>query len=139
MAVPCSLILSTKIPMMQRLRILLLFSIGLFLIAISILRIILGKSARGRRAHTLWASLEMLFAVLVAVTPTIYALIQHKNENSTSYMKSQTMKTHTSAIKNDPYTPGAWTELEDDTSRADNTSVEGILMESRFEVVSVKI
>ncbi|KAH9879479.1 hypothetical protein IAQ61_001297 [Plenodomus lingam] len=144
MAVPCSLILFVKIPAMQRLRILFLFSIGLFLIAISILRIIQGKNSRAQRAHTLWASLEILFAVIVAVTPTIYALAQNRNENDTytkSHMNTKnTVRTY--AVGEDGsegYATRVWTELNDTASRTDNTSIEGILVETRYETLGTKI
>ncbi|KAI8931531.1 hypothetical protein NX059_011188 [Plenodomus lindquistii] len=144
MGVPCSLILSVKIPLMQRLRILFLFSIGLFLIAVSVLRIVQGKGSHVQRAHTLWASLEILFAVIVAVTPTIYALAQNRNENDT-YAKSHvnmttTVRTYSGAEEGDErYVTRVWTELNDAASRTDNTSIEGILVETRYETSGMKI
>lgn len=144
MAVPFSLILSVKIPAMQRLRILFLFSIGLFLIAVSIMRIIQGKGSRVQRAHTLWASLEILFAVIVAVTPTIYALARNHREDS-SFAKSHismkaTGRTFPGSVSAaDDYSTRVWTELNDGASRGDNTSVEGILVESRYEISNAKI
>lgn len=144
MAVPCSLIVSVKIATMQRLRILFLFSIGLFLIAISIMRIIQGKGSRAQRAHTLWASLEILFAVIVAVTPTIYALAYNRSENDT-YAKSHmnmtnTVRTYTGGGEGtERYATRVWTELNDAASKADNTSIEGILVETRYETTGTKM
>ncbi|KAF2847480.1 hypothetical protein T440DRAFT_491921 [Plenodomus tracheiphilus IPT5] len=144
MVVPCSLILSVKLPMMQRLRVFMLFSIGLFLIAVSIMRILQGKGSRAQRAHTLWASLEILFAVIVAVAPTIYALAQNRNENDT-YAKSHinmtnTVRTYTGGEEgNERYATRVWTELNDDASRTDNTSIEGILVETRYETSGTKM
>lgn len=88
MALPFSLIMSVTIEFWKRLRILFLFSIGVFLVAVSIIRITIGKGSRVQRAHTLWASLEILCAVIVAVTPTLYALLRNRHEDS-SYGRSQ--------------------------------------------------
>ncbi|KAK6064187.1 glutathione-dependent formaldehyde-activating enzyme [Seiridium cupressi] len=68
---------------MQRLRILSLFSIGIFLIAVSIIRILEGRNSHSQGAQTLWASLEIICAAGVAVTPSIYALARNRSENST--------------------------------------------------------
>ncbi|CAO2652984.1 Nn.00g023950.m01.CDS01 [Neocucurbitaria sp. VM-36] len=144
MALPFSLILSVKIPTMQRLRLLFLFSIGIFLIAVSIMRIMLGKNSRIQSAHTMWASLEILFAVIVAVTPTIYALVRNRRED-TSYPNqshiSMTGRTYPGASVSeiDRYAARVWTELEDGASRTDNTSIEGILVERRYETSDTKL
>ncbi|KAF2024699.1 hypothetical protein EK21DRAFT_78130 [Setomelanomma holmii] len=134
MAVPLTLIMSTKIAIMQRLRILLLFSIGIFLISISIIRITQGKSSIKQSAHTLWASLEVLFGTIVAVTPTIYALA-HNIREETSYGKSHLSTKHAgsrtfpgSVVDGDKYTARIWTELDDGVSRRDDTSITQILV-----------
>lgn len=119
MLIPFYLILSIRIPLMQHLRLLFLFSIGLFLIAMSIIRIIQGKDSRAQRGHTLWASLEVLFAVVVAVTPTIYALVRNGHEDSTwsqseRMCEVEEMKHHrrkSSVVRGDK-----WLELEDEAS-----------------------
>ena len=129
---------------MQRLRIMFLFSIGLFLIAVSIMRIILGKGSRVQSAHTLWASLEILFAVIVAVTPTFYALAHNRNENET-YASTHTNFTNTintytgSTIGDEEYATRVWTELSDSASRSDHTSLEGILVERQYETSNAKV
>lgn len=143
MAVPCSLILSVTIPPMQRLRLLFLFSVGIFLIAVSIMRIILGENSRVQSAHTLWASLEILFAVVVAVTPTLYALAQNRHEitsyNQTNISMNVTARTHpASTTESDRYAARVWSELNDGASRTDTTSLEGILVERRYETSDAK-
>jgi hypothetical protein len=144
MAVPFSLIMSVKIPIMQRLRILLLFSVGLLLISISIIRIMEGRGSRTQAGHTLWASLEVLFATIVAVTPTIYALARNTREETT-YGKSVTMgnvgsRMHPGSVaEGDKYTARIWTELEDGSTREDNTSVTGILVRTDYVTDNAKV
>jgi hypothetical protein len=145
MAVPFSLILSVRIPIMQRLRILLLFSIGLFLISISIIRILEGRGSRTQAGHTLWASLEVLFATIVAVAPTIYALARNTRD-VTSYDTSHASVPHPSSRivtesigDGDKYTARIWTELEDGSTRDDTTSVTGILVRTDYVMDNAKV
>jgi hypothetical protein len=58
MAVSFHLVLSVRIDVMQKLRILSLFGVGIFLVCISIIRIIQGRDSRTQSGHTLWASLR---------------------------------------------------------------------------------
>jgi hypothetical protein len=145
MAVPFSLIMSVRIPIMQRLRILLLFSIGLFLISISIIRILEGRGSRTQAGHTLWASLEVLFATIVAVTPTIYALARNTCDE-TAYGKSHVSarnsgsRIHTGSVADDDkYTARIWTELEGGSIREDSTSVTGILVRTDYVMANAKV
>jgi hypothetical protein len=138
MAVPFSLILSVKIPIMQRFRILLLFSIGLFLISISIIRILEGRGSRTQ-------ALEVLFATIVAVTPTIYALA-HNTREETTYGKSHVSlrdpgsRIRTGSVEDDDkYTARIWTELEGGSTREDNTSVTGILVRTDYVTANAKL
>lgn len=146
MLVPFILILAARIPVAQRWRILPLFGVGTFLVAISILRISQGIGSFFQRAHTLWASLEVLFAVIVAVTPTIYALGRNRHEETSYGTANATLKTaerntyhHGSDADRDMYEARVWVELEDGASRMDNTSVDGILVETRRETTDAKI
>ncbi|KAL5113221.1 hypothetical protein ACEQ8H_008903 [Pleosporales sp. CAS-2024a] len=82
MALSFSIVFSVRITLMQRARILLLFSVGIVLICISIVRILIGRDARTQAAHTLWSSLEVLLATTVAVTPTVYALGRNRREQN---------------------------------------------------------
>lgn len=162
MVLPFSLILAINVPIMKyvgrkilpitrtsinrscrRLRVFFLFSIGIFLITISIIRIILGKNSRVQRAHTLWASLEVLFATIVAVTPTIYALARNRHEHNPTTTQTTTFTTRRQTyadgtIDEDRYTTRAWTELNDCASRKDNTSVEEIIRKPPQELVGEK-
>jgi hypothetical protein len=85
MAASCSLIWSVRIPLMQRLRVLLVFSVGLLLVMISILRVLSTQGSSLIRDFALWANLEVLFAVIVAVTPTVYALIRNTQADMSQF------------------------------------------------------
>ncbi|TKX25276.1 hypothetical protein C1H76_2509 [Elsinoe australis] len=85
LAVPIPLLLSAKITWMHRLRLLFLFSLGGFLIAISVVRMMQGFGSTLQVSRTMWASIEIFFAVFVAVSPTIYALCHSKGSGSTNY------------------------------------------------------
>lgn len=145
MAVPLSLIISAKISIMQRLRILLLFSVGLFLISISIVRIVRGRDSRSQAGHTLWASLEVLFAIIVAVTPTIYGLARNTRDDTTYCKSHVSVKMPSSrqypgsVVEGDKYSARIWTELEDGMSREDNSSATGILVQTSFQTDNAKV
>jgi hypothetical protein len=142
MALSFTLVLSVRIPMMQKLRILSLFGVGLLLIGISVVRIVEGRNSRTQTGHTLWASLEVLFAVIVAVTPTTYALVRNKREDTSyiyerSQVSSQTPNNRAHSVgmaENDRYTARVWTELENGMVRADDTSVSRILVHEEWEI-----
>lgn len=122
-----------------------LFSIGIFLVAISIIRIIQGKDSRVQRGHTLWASLEILFAVIVAVTPTIYALAHGRHENSSldrthlsEYPRGRTFSQDTTP--NDKLGGSLWTELHDETlNRLDSTSSQRAMLEMRRQSLDTRV
>lgn len=55
-----------------------IFSLGFFLIAVSLVRLIQGHTkARIQLSRTMWASIETLFAAFVAMAPTLYALLRN--------------------------------------------------------------
>ncbi|KAJ4373451.1 hypothetical protein N0V86_007590 [Didymella sp. IMI 355093] len=145
MALPFTLICSVTVPITQRLRVMALFSIGIFLVAISVIRIVQGKDSRVQRGHTLWASLEILLAVVVAVTPTIYALAHGRHEDSSierthlaEYPQGRTFME--GAIPSDKHDGSLWTELHDETlNRLDSASSERALVGMRHQSMDVRI
>lgn len=145
MALSFTLIFSVKVPTIQRLRVMALFSIGIFLVAISIIRIIQGKDSRVQRGHTLWASLEILLAVIVAVTPTIYALAHGRHEDSSfdrthlsEYPRGRTFSNGT--MSGDKRTVTPWTDLNDDTlNKLDSASSQRELLGVRHESIDARI
>ncbi|KAH7068445.1 hypothetical protein FB567DRAFT_457363 [Paraphoma chrysanthemicola] len=124
MAVAFYLVLSVNMPRIQRFRILSLFGIGLFLIAISVIRILQGRNARTQRSHTLWASLEVLLAVVVAVTPTIYTLIRNSNARRQSAMSTAPIRVFSNSIaeRNEDDTH-VWTEVHSSNYKVDVSSI----------------
>jgi hypothetical protein len=122
MAVSFTLILSVKIPLLAKIRVLCLFSVGILLIAISITRMIEGRNSRTQSGHTLWASVEALFATVVAVTPTIYALGRNSRE-AIGYVYDDS---HVSPENHDG--KASATELEDGFGQEDATSVSRIFI-----------
>lgn len=125
MAVSFTLILSVKIPLLAKIRILILFSVGILLIGISITRMIEGRNSHTQSGHTLWASVEVLFATIVAVTPTIYALGRNSREKiGYIYDTSHVSPEHPDGEASLP------TEVEDGFGAEDTTSVSRIFVHS---------
>ncbi|CAO2657800.1 Nn.00g070600.m01.CDS01 [Neocucurbitaria sp. VM-36] len=96
LALPFPLLFHAKTTLSKRLRLLSLFSLGFFLIAVSIVRMIQGnKNARIQLSRTMWASIETLFASMVAMVPALYILLRPKMHD-TSYSLSSDGRTHPS-------------------------------------------
>ncbi|KAJ8118907.1 hypothetical protein OPT61_g189 [Boeremia exigua] len=145
MALSFTLVCSVTVPIAQRLRVMALFSIGIFLVTISIIRIMQGKNSRVQRGHTLWASLEILLAVVVAVTPTIYALAHGRHEDSSfdrthlsEYPRGRTFSEGT--VSGDKHKDSLWTVMHDDTlNRLDSSSSQRALIGVRHESLNARI
>lgn len=89
LALPLPLLFHAKTTLSKRLRLLSLFSLGFFLIAVSIVRMVQGnKNARIQLSRTMWASIETLFASVVAMGPALYILIRPKSQQSSYYLSS---------------------------------------------------
>ncbi|KAI5783232.1 hypothetical protein DFH27DRAFT_277793 [Peziza echinospora] len=75
---PLPLIFKSRLPLMRKIHLTILFSIGLFLIAITITRLpLIALPGKGLQdARTLWASIEIGAACLVANAPVLYSLIR---------------------------------------------------------------
>lgn len=122
-----------------------LFSIGIFLVAISVIRIIQGKNSRIQRGHTLWASLEILLAVVVAVTPTIYALAHGRHEDSSfdrtrmsEYPRGRTFSEGTMPVNK--FTSHPWSDLNDEMlHKLDSVSSQGALLGIRHQSLDSRI
>ncbi|KAK6346145.1 hypothetical protein TWF730_010477 [Orbilia blumenaviensis] len=77
LALPFPLLFMARVPWEKRIRLCALFSIGFFLIAICLVRMVQGlRQAHFQLSRTMWASIETLFATIVACAPTIYCHIR---------------------------------------------------------------
>ena len=129
----------------RRLRVMALFSIGVFLVAISIIRIVQGIGSHAQRGHTLWASLEILLAVFVAVTPTIYALAHGRHEDSSfdrthlsEYPQGRAFSEGT--VPEHKGAANIWTEQRDHTrDRLDSASSQRALVALRHEAIGSRL
>jgi hypothetical protein len=109
------------------------------------MRIVQGKNSRVQRGHTLWASLEILFAVIVAVTPTIYALAHGRHEDSTldrthlsEYPRGRVFSEGT--MPQDKYTGSLWLELHNDTlTQLDSASSQSALVVTQHQSLDAQL
>ncbi|KAF3171963.1 hypothetical protein TWF788_009572 [Orbilia oligospora] len=152
-AVPFPLVFKAKIPLARRLQLCGLFSLGFFLVAICVPRLIQGTNhSRVQLSRTLWASIETLFAGIVAMVPTIYVLYRRGDESS--YYLSSTgpksgltggtggkshIRSHVppnSTIISTHCAREEDHELEDlerGDAQSDNTSIKGILVKTTIQ------
>ncbi|KOS40466.1 hypothetical protein ACN38_g8649 [Penicillium nordicum] len=82
-ALPIPILVLVKRSAMQKFQLAILFSIGLFIVAITIAR--LPQNARNPTAQvnrTTWASVELLAAAIVANAPVLYGLLKGHRERS---------------------------------------------------------
>ncbi|KAK7892525.1 COPII coat GTPase [Exophiala xenobiotica] len=74
---PFPVLFAAKTRWQKKVQLCSLFSVGFFLIAVSLVRIIQGiPNARVQSTRTFWGSIETLFATLVAQAPTLYTLLR---------------------------------------------------------------
>ncbi|KAH7303764.1 hypothetical protein B0I35DRAFT_364319 [Stachybotrys elegans] len=87
---PFAVIFRAKTTIAKRLQLSALFSLGFFLLAVSVVRIMQGSgNTKIQLNRTLWASLETLVASVVATIPALYTMIrQRKSSQSSSYEMS---------------------------------------------------
>ncbi|KAK6351495.1 hypothetical protein TWF718_004655 [Orbilia javanica] len=152
-AVPFPLVFKAKIPLGRRLQLCALFSLGFFLVAICVPRLIQGTSqSHIQLSRTMWASIETLFASIVAMVPTIYVLYRRGDESS--YYLSSTgpksgltggtggkshIRSHVppnSTVISTHCTRQDGVELDDlerGDAQSDNTSIRGILVKTTIQ------
>ncbi|KAF3274941.1 hypothetical protein TWF970_007644 [Orbilia oligospora] len=83
LALPFPLLFMARVPLEKRIRLIALFSIGFFLLAICIVRMVQGlQHAHFQLSRTMWASIELLFATIVACSPSIYCHIRRGREST---------------------------------------------------------
>ncbi|RYC78118.1 hypothetical protein BFJ63_vAg19008 [Fusarium oxysporum f. sp. narcissi] len=159
---PFTIIFQAKITIAKRLQLSALFSLGILLVAVSVVRIIQGSgSTKIQLNRSLWASLETLVASIVATIPALYTIIrQHKSSQSSSYEmdgygtsgRSRIKSVTTTSTRNRgvaanvitgrlAYKASAWVELGEASNGGSNDGREhlgesdaakGILVETRI-------
>lgn len=89
LALPFPILFHAKTTLSKQLRLMSLFSLGFFLIAVSVVRMVQGnKNARIQLSRTMWASIETLFASIVATVPALYILLRPKLGGTSYYLSS---------------------------------------------------
>ncbi|OAL53107.1 hypothetical protein IQ07DRAFT_609614 [Pyrenochaeta sp. DS3sAY3a] len=133
LALPFPILFHAKTTLSKRLRLLSLFSIGFFLIAVSIVRMMQGtKNARIQLSRTMWASIETLFASIVAMVPAFYVLMRPRSHD-TSYYLSSDGRTNLSQA-HDGVESRAWVELNSvERPIPEDSSTKGILAVTTVE------
>ncbi|KAK5464652.1 COPII coat GTPase [Exophiala xenobiotica] len=85
---PFPVLFAVKTRWQKKVQLCSLFSIGFFLIAVTLVRIIQGiPNARVQSTRTFWGSIETLFATLVAQAPTLYTLLR-RTTSQNSYQQA---------------------------------------------------
>jgi hypothetical protein len=86
-------LLSTNYSVDRKAQLCSLFSIGVFLVAVSCVRIIQGvPHARSQLSRTVWGSVETLFASIVAQVPTLYTLLRNTTQSSSYQVPEDTYR-----------------------------------------------
>ncbi|RPA80557.1 hypothetical protein BJ508DRAFT_128419 [Ascobolus immersus RN42] len=84
---PLPLIFSSTLPLLRKLQVLLLFSIGFFVIAITLIRLpVIVSTNSMQRARSLWASIECAAACLVANAPILNTFLQDYRRRKGSFL-----------------------------------------------------
>ena len=142
--------------MNRKLRLLALFSGGFFLIAVSVVRIVQGiPNARIQQSRTMWASIETIFATVVAQAPSTYSLLRPRAKGSSygpsydisaaanSQRKTQrshlgsTFEMSNGGFKDKSYRAEGYAEMpegQDTIHFGENDSTKGILVETTTTV-----
>ncbi|EWC47184.1 hypothetical protein DRE_03553 [Drechslerella stenobrocha 248] len=88
LALPFPLLFMARVPWEKRVRLCAVFSLGFFLLAICIVRMVQGLSHSGTRGQSqpqraMWAAIETLFATIVACGPSMYCILRRGKERDT--------------------------------------------------------
>ncbi|KAA8912987.1 hypothetical protein FN846DRAFT_903128 [Sphaerosporella brunnea] len=90
MIIPLPLVLGAKLPTLRKLQLLFLFSVSLFIICITVVRmpVIIGNRAM-QRTRSLWASIEVMVACLVANAPVLNSFFHSAKQHHTRQQYDQ--------------------------------------------------
>lgn len=83
LAVPIPLFFSLKTSWKRKLKLYVLFTLGIFIVAITVIRLPINTINKDSQINrTTWASIELLTATIVVNAPTIYGLWNKKKQSS---------------------------------------------------------
>ncbi|EPS45413.1 hypothetical protein H072_665 [Dactylellina haptotyla CBS 200.50] len=84
LALPFPILFMARVPWEKRIRLMAVFSLGFFLLAMCVVRVVQGLShSFYQLSRTKWASLETLFATIVACAPSIYCILRRGRDSTT--------------------------------------------------------
>lgn len=87
---PIPLVVILKAPWQRKLQLLALFTLGIFIIVITIVRLPINATNKNSQvSRTTWASTELLAAAIVVNAPSIYGLWNHRRRAKLSNSASQ--------------------------------------------------
>ncbi|KAH6970726.1 hypothetical protein BKA56DRAFT_559188 [Ilyonectria sp. MPI-CAGE-AT-0026] len=85
LVLPIPLVLGLKTPWQRKLKLYALFMLGIFIIAITCIRLpINAQNKDSQISRTTWASIELLTAAIVVNAPTIYGMYNKRNQAKSS-------------------------------------------------------
>lgn len=95
MALPLRYLVKIQRPLMAKLRLIALFLVGTGIIAVTLARLLMNllKYHRSGASHHI-ANVELLFAAIVANSPTIYGMLNMKYGSSQRYATGQSKRSN---------------------------------------------
>ena len=86
MAIPLPLVFRARLPLIRKLQLALLFSVSLFMVSITIVRIpIIVRGGTTQKSRSFWASIEVLIACIVANAPVLNSFLHFLRHSSRQY------------------------------------------------------
>ena len=83
MAIPLPLVIRARLPLMRKVQLAMLFSVSLFVVSITIIRMpVIVGSGTMQQSRSLWASVEVLTACIVANAPVLNLFLHSLRHNS---------------------------------------------------------
>lgn len=106
MAIPLPLVFRARLPLIRKVQLALLFSVSLFMVSITIIRIpVIVDGGATQKSRSLWASIEVLIACIVANAPVLNSFLhslrhssrQHQNQYRHDGNNRQRQQPHSGA------------------------------------------
>lgn len=111
-AIPMRQLIKLQLPWIARIRLIVLFSVGLSIIAVTLLRLLMNtlKLHRSGASHDI-ANIEVLFAAIVANAPPIYGLLRRQLGSSARSKSSNALQDGSSRSRVELNTIGSKTSV----------------------------